>query len=192
MEAQSEGSAGPQQINATSLFDPNATLHARSLPPPSPAGDATPLPPPAGQLLRGHNRTHSGHVPKSNAPSSSYVAAAQMRNPFIDGDLQVESSAASDVSNASFYTAAEDGVESSGPSYADRPSRGADRPGLLGPIPGDRFGRADRPSPLGAGADRGPHPSLPPIATGNASTFSHFSQVCRPHDLVILSTLLRT
>ena len=151
MEAQSEGSAGPQQINATSLFDPNATLHAQSLPPPSPADGATPPPAPTGPLLRGHNRTHSGHVLKSNVPSSSYAATAHLRNPWAEVD-QVESSAASDTSNASFYTAAEDGVESSGPSFADRPARGGDRPALLGPSLGDRFGRGDRPSPLGTGS----------------------------------------
>ena len=177
MEAQAEGGAGQQQISANSLFDPRATLHAQSLPPPSPSGAATPPPAPAGPLLRGHNRTHSGHVPKSNAPSSTFAATAQLRNPFaVDPDLQVESSAASDTSNASFYTAAEDGVESSQTSFADRPPRGADRPALAGPSLGDRFGRAERPSPLGAGAERGAYPPLPPIATGSTSTFSHHTQ----------------
>ena len=177
MEAQPEGSAGAQQINATSTLDGHAALHTRSLPPPIPgqhSSAALPAPSslgPGSAQLRRHNRTHSGHVPKSNAPSSSYAQPSYPWTPTSEAgvDLYPEASGASDTSNASFYTAAEDGAESSAPSFAERPPSGI--PG------GKRDGRADRPSPLGANAGAG-HPPLPTILTGSRSSFSHHAQVC--------------
>ena len=175
MEAQSEGSAGAQQINASSALGGPTALHTRSLPPPTPSQASGAGTPPAGTVgppVRRHTRTHSGNIPKINAPPPTYG-----RSPVSEPELSVEPSAASDASNSSFYTAAEDGVESSGPSYADRSHRGMDRPTAAGYVAGDRPPRAERPSPLGVGADRAAQPPLPPVATGNHSRFTHHAQV---------------
>lgn len=174
MEAQSEGSSGAQQINATSALGGTTALHTRSLPPPNPSQASGAATPPAGTVgppVRRHTRTHSGNIPRINAQPPTYG-----RNPFLEPELAVEPSAASDASNSSFYTAVEDGVESSGPSYADRAHRGVERPAAG--AAGDRPPRAERPSPLGVGADRVAQPPLPPVATGNHSRFTHHAQVC--------------
>ena len=174
MEAQSEGSAGAQQITATSALEAAPAFHTRSLPPPTPpqaSGAGAPAVGAVGPPLRRHTRTHSGNIPKVSAHTPTYYG----RHPFSEPEMAVEPSAASDASNSSFYTAAEDGVESSGPSYADRPHRGVDRSSAGGPFQGDRPPRAERPSPLGA--DRGAQPPLPPIATGSNSRFTHHAQV---------------
>ncbi|KAK9819430.1 hypothetical protein WJX74_002869 [Apatococcus lobatus] len=173
MEAQSEGSAGPQQIIASSALSSAPAFHTRSLPPPSPpqASGAGVLPVgTVGPPVRRHTRTHSGNIPKLNTPPSTYAG----RNPFSEPDPSVQPSAASDASISSFYTAVEDGVESGGPSFVDRSQRDANRSG--GPFAGDRAPHTQRPSVLGAGADRSAQSPLPPIATGN-SRFAHHAQV---------------